>query len=1465
MQPTQDKYPVFEANQVLTNRHLNQVFSYLDEQERLTRANLIGIGIVCGLEISLGGTAAAPAIHLTKGCGVTSEGYLIIEPGDVDLVSYKPYTLPTDVDYPPFRDLSQPLKPQYALWEMFPVGEPDTTALGNVTGFLNDKAVLLFLELKKDGLRNCSPNNCDDKGAEVTATVRRLLINRADLDKIIAAANKLDTDLTPADLEAALSARLKLVDLRLPRYDVPNTSPTTSNEVLAAFFEVFHANNLAVNTGNALTAAYTAFSPLLEEDFPSNPFAGFNANFGFLDTAPLNTTQVRFLQYYYDFFDDLIKAYDEFRWKGLELMCACCPPSELFPRHLMLGLLFPATVATPAIYRHLFLASSAISGCEGHTKDLLLLFRRLVEMVARFTNNPTLPTPAPNSRTDVQIRITPSKLADVPVSDKAIPYYYLQTGTPPLFHLWNPQKTNRGRANQNLSYRSDEYNPPAPPFVLQPLRYDIEPHNFLRIEGHLGKNYQLVLNTLLQLKTQNRLPIEIIALRTGAFDEKQEVDLSKEDCRFQDLETLYDTLKADLICFLCRETQYFYDIPFEINSKITTKTKPKLPLLLACDPAYEVSPQSLGRIFEDWMAAQPGGLIPDIDPNVIINFLNTTNAGQSNIILFYIIIYLSKVYVELPDDLTQFDLAAFEKRYKDLVSVAAAIEKEREQVVANIEGNVNLMNWEEIDDRLEDIIYACRLDVFKAIVDEYKRRIKEVRQKQFLSYFLQNNPGIQHKAGVPLGGTFILVYHDDPEPVINPGLNLNFNDFVGNIGIAQTTGNLNTANINPAVRVNMAALSESFNRISANPAFLVDPDIRFVLGSITGTVPSLTPTVVIGDEADKVIATAVNELADGTVIADFFLPYICCSDCSPVQFVLPKVPPTFSALIGCTNPNNQAEVTLTPVGGMAPYSFKADSGAFQALGGPVLLSAGVHTLVIRDAEGVESAPQTITVASQLLLGESNFDCLGDTGEYIVVFPVSGGTPPYTANRGSFFGNNYSSDALPGEVETEIVITDSQKCTVSRKVRHSCIPPLAFTTSLGCTTPNNTAPITVVPTGGVAPYAVRVGTGAFTPLTGPISVPVGSQKIVVRDAAGTETSAQNVVVPGPIVLTITDFACDANAAYRTFISIQGGAPPYIANGKPVVGNVFTTDPVPSGQTTSVEVVDQNKCSAKLETQHVCEAPCNLPCAGASRRCDYRMWLQAPAKETAYEIYRQETVVRFRFNGEDISLTGSNNILQVPANQLNGDFKNAAESVIKALNERINQALIAKFGPTGANRLVLTYEPTAADPFTVFKIEHFVCETFSIEFNYSFSQPSPAFSFTVRYTNEPDATGLAFDGAIFINRRLNNKETRIPTFNCSERNLCSNSAFKPLCDGKLPDLGIQVTPLTTGANRFSFAGSASNMPVAEILAWVWDVPRGLEPFYEGIKTDVQVSNPQVRLRLTAITRKGCFSILERPILQ
>ena len=46
-------YPDFVPDQVLTSDHLNDLFDYLDNQGRMTRSNLSGIGIVCGLQVEV--------------------------------------------------------------------------------------------------------------------------------------------------------------------------------------------------------------------------------------------------------------------------------------------------------------------------------------------------------------------------------------------------------------------------------------------------------------------------------------------------------------------------------------------------------------------------------------------------------------------------------------------------------------------------------------------------------------------------------------------------------------------------------------------------------------------------------------------------------------------------------------------------------------------------------------------------------------------------------------------------------------------------------------------------------------------------------------------------------------------------------------------------------------------------------------------------------------------------------------------------------------------------------------------------------------------------------------------------------------------------------------------------------------------------------------------------------------------
>lgn len=1305
MKPTQDNYPIFEANQVLSYSHLNQVFNYLDEQERLTRADLIGIGIACGLGLRFDPNEAPTAVHLGKGCGVTSQGYLVVEPDDVSLVSYRQYLLPTDLDYQPFKD---GLGVQYPLWEMFPAGEPNTTGLATPNNFLSDKAVVLFLELKKEGLRNCSPNNCDDKGSAITAVVRRLLIVRSDLDKIIAAANQLGADLSSTSLAEALSAELGLEDIRLPRYDVPNSNPATSQQLLAAFFAVFQAGKLAGKTASVLSATYQAFKPILSDLYPADPFLNtFAAKFGFLDTAPQTPTQVLFLQYYYDFFDDLLKAYDELRRKGVGLMCACCPPDGLFPRHLMLGLAVPDAQAGPGLYRQQFIASGALNSCAETSNEVRELFQRLVQMAASFTDAPSLAQSAVASRTSSDIRITPSRLGSVPPSEKAIPYYYAPDGTPPLYRLWSPEKTRRNRDNLNLGYYADHYQPPAPTFVTSPLLYDLEPYNFLRIEGHLGKNYLTVLQTLLLAKSRYRLPIEIIALRTGAFDENVPVDLSKESCRFQDLEVLYDTLKGELACILCKEVQYLYNQPFESGSNTTTPVKAILPMLVQCAPDFLVQPNTLGRFFEDWLRTLPGQVLTDVNLNFNLAFV-----GRSNV-LVVLIVYISRLFDELVADLGQLNFPEFQKRYQDLVGLTVVIEAERESAAGNIEGNLNLLKWEELDERLNGIIYHCRLEPFKALEDEYLRRIKEVKQKQFLSFYLQQNPGIQHKAGVPQGGTFILVYHSAPAVIQLRSAAGSGSGQTGLTGDSAKAGGIGAGAGAASFAGAGTTLFAALTRLQSKEALLADPDIQVIFGQLTGKVPPRPRPPFPGTGGlDPVFDEAVNGLEDGAVIADFFVPYLCCSDCSPIQFVLPEPPLSLTVQLGCTDANGSAVATLTAKGGVEPYSYQLDNQPFAELAGTLVLSVGTHTLSLRDSAGAQSALQTLTVPGPLTIGAENYLDDASAPQYRVSFAISGGTAPYTADSGA-----------------------------------------------------------------------------------------------------------------------------------------------VANG------TFTSNPVASGEKISVTINDGVGCTASKEFVHTV---CNLPCGGQARRCAYRLWLQPIFDGAAYEIYQQESALTFRFNGEALDMSGTETLLQLSTAELNGTFQDSITGIVKKLNDALNAALAKKFGADqAANRLTVAYQPADTDPFGILWIEHLVCETFAIQFDFSFAKPNPAFSLRVVYGNEPTASGAPFDGFLMINRRLNNKQTSVPAFDCSERNLCSGSDPQKLCPGVDAKPVIAVQPLEN--NLFSFKGDAD--PAVQVAAWVWDAPiaQSSEPFYVGQAVSAQLQKPGGTVRLTVITQQGCFNGVEKSIVQ
>jgi hypothetical protein len=243
MLPNQSKYPQFVPDQLLTSEHLNDLFNYLEEQGRLTRTNLVGIGIVCGLEVSSDGNS----VTISKGVGVTSEGYLVTVP-EKKYTQYKAFNAVKERIYNRFVDGSG--NQLFKIDELKQAAvEEGTTAIS--AGYLKNKVVLIFVELLEEGAKNCNPNSCDDKGVTVNVNFRPLIIDAAD-------AAKLQANVTGAN--ATVQQFFSMPEIRMRRFDVTATNMLETADIFEAYQQILDKSFLQ-KAQQTFTQAYTTLSP----------------------------------------------------------------------------------------------------------------------------------------------------------------------------------------------------------------------------------------------------------------------------------------------------------------------------------------------------------------------------------------------------------------------------------------------------------------------------------------------------------------------------------------------------------------------------------------------------------------------------------------------------------------------------------------------------------------------------------------------------------------------------------------------------------------------------------------------------------------------------------------------------------------------------------------------------------------------------------------------------------------------------------------------------------------------------------------------------------------------------------------------------------------------------------------------------------------------------------------------------
>ena len=168
---TANEFPIFEPNQVLTNKDLNAIGAYLEPRSRLTRSKLIGIGIVCGLEVSGDNTS----VTVSPGVGVTSDGHLIFVEEPIVNTHYIDFIESANPAYPYLENLNNAVE---LLSDYVPTGAPTLDA-----AIISNKIAVLYLECTEEDRANCT-NECEELGQVRKYSLRVLLVSQDDANEI---------------------------------------------------------------------------------------------------------------------------------------------------------------------------------------------------------------------------------------------------------------------------------------------------------------------------------------------------------------------------------------------------------------------------------------------------------------------------------------------------------------------------------------------------------------------------------------------------------------------------------------------------------------------------------------------------------------------------------------------------------------------------------------------------------------------------------------------------------------------------------------------------------------------------------------------------------------------------------------------------------------------------------------------------------------------------------------------------------------------------------------------------------------------------------------------------------------------------------------------------------------------------------------------------------------------------------
>ena len=989
-------YPIFEADQVLTNNHLNGVVNYLDQQNRLTRNKLIGSGIVCGLDVHPDSTS----IIISKGCALTTQGFLITlcESEYTHYIGYTPPPFPEDLLLirqcgPIEGEISNYYKLLFAQ-EVFQLvkredvfdftGDEVPIPLEQAPpGFTEKYAVVLFVEPEQLDLKNCDTNDCNDKGSQMNFEVKALLVPKEVLER---GRGGHGTTVLPQQLSL-------LPPLR--RYNVPFRQLNTSAEVLNTFVSIVDVTTLK-SISEALKQAATQYHFILKDESP----AVFDTVLDhFTETKELIVTnQPVLIQYVYDYMDDIIRAFNEFVVTAHRVDSVCCLDEMLFPFHVMLGEADRDSSHGHRPYREYFIHSPLFDDRNHGLAEARSLFTRLRLLIAEFTVDNML------GFEKKDIRFTPSFNGAAVLSDRCIPYYYDVAGESQLLKFWNFNKTRVGKESMNLGYNASQYSQSF--HVINPLLFDIEPYNFFRIEGHVGKHVTDALREIKLEQQQNNLPFEVVALSADYIGTLIRGEEPK--CVIQDLESDYRVLIAEFVCRLhdglciASGTKYIQGAnlgtivnslvdTFFLANTLSTRTAARTGTTTAATrtkaakAAVTTAPSAAAvpeLADEDKLVLHSMANIASATDHIFVSQLvnefhlskgyqkgttlqrlcnpATGTVGHTyisnvrnnkgvfrNPVLVRGAVAISPFHFELYEFIDRVESAFAVLMSSELAELSIdqfkAAYKRLEAHVANLRRASAV-----IKDEVRLTFDSCIIERLEALKNEYLRRTAQYRLAKNFSYYFSKHGGVEHKAGVTKGGTFLIVYHEERRRQVFDIRSVLVNKEIGSILLKQFPALLEATDDKDELEAKTKELQLA-TQFRDPELFLRTNDVlRKYLDECKDIPDARKEALRAIINVPPVTATGFK-LNDGVVIADFYIPYLCCSDCPPIAYILPPAPAGPSLSLDknkfCGNDKGPYEIRVSPGGGTMTIDDKkleSEQGTFFLT--PSAFKPGTHII-----------------------------------------------------------------------------------------------------------------------------------------------------------------------------------------------------------------------------------------------------------------------------------------------------------------------------------------------------------------------------------------------------------------------------------------------------------------------------------------------------------------------------------------